>query len=322
MQKKVFYIFVFLAIPVSLFFGSRAGLAVPDKKVGKVLGISEEISLLDFNPSVIEKPIHNLPVNKTKTLVKKSSPKTLDLKCDQAFVISSDDKFTFLNKNADEPHSIASLTKLATAIVFVRSNPDWESIYEMKRSDRVNGGRIFLYSGEKIKVRDVFKTSLIASANTATEALVAISGMAKDEFVIKMNELAKELDLKNTNFVDPTGVLSGNVSTAREVSILLKKAMSYNDIAETLKIKEHSFKTASAKNKTVRSTNALLTEKAGVRGKTGYIPSAGYCFASFVEGESFDTFIIVLGAGSKYDRFSETLKIKDWLENDFYFTYK
>ena len=95
----------------------------------------------------------------------------------------------FFEKNAGEPRSIASITKLMTALVFLEHNPGWESVYKIKAEDKREGGKIYLFTGESVKVKDLFYSSLIASDNVATIALVKSTGMSEEEFVKIMNKI-------------------------------------------------------------------------------------------------------------------------------------
>lgn len=221
-------------------------------------------------------------------------------------------------KNADRKRPIASITKLMTAMVFLDNNPGWDDIYQIKREDRREGGRIYLYTGEKVRVRDLFYLSLVGSANTATIALVRSTGMSEDEFTRKMNDKARDMGLANTVFEDPTGLSDNNVSTPEEIAKFAAVALTNGDISEATLSKEYTLTTLGGRKKTVYSTDRLLGAfpQNGIRitgGKTGYLELAGYSFVGkFVDRDGREMISVVLGGESKDSRFSETRELIEW----------
>lgn len=241
--------------------------------------------------------------------------KNYSLGADKAVVLSEDGRSLYFAKNADKKQPIASITKLMTAIVFLETNPNWSDTYTITREDYVSGGRINLYLGDTVEIKDLFLTSLVPSDNGATIALVHASGLEYDEFVSRMNEKAKEMRLLKTSFVDPTGLSSENISTAREVALLAKEAFEKKEIREALILKEYSFTTKEGREKHLESTDYLLFDKGDYNfeplgGKTGYTEKAGYCFVGMFENKEGDRLIAsILNSDSKNGRFEESKSI-------------
>ena len=199
------------------------------------------------------------------------------------------------SKNPNEIRSIASITKLMTAMVFIDHNPGWKSEMEIIESDYRSGGIVYLISGEKISVYDIFHTALIASSNEAAVAMARSTGLTSDEFVKKMNEKAFELGMLNTTFTDVTGLNSTNKSTAADVVILIRSALLNNDIASAVGKAEHSIDIINKGIvRNIKSTDKILNQEFGIGdniywvegGKTGYLETAGYCFASKVSDKN------------------------------------
>ena len=292
---------------------------------GRVLGISEEYVNEYFLPvardidEAYSKDFFALQ-NFPQKINKGNMP---DLDSSSVYVYSPSSNYVFAEKNSKNIRSIASITKLMTALVFLENNPGWENIYEIKREDRVNGGRIYLYLGEKARVFDLFNLSLVASANTATKALVSSTGLSQEDFVSKMNEKAISLGLNSTNFVDPIGISSLNVSNARDLSILLKNVIANEDIKKTTKKKEYNFKTVAGILKRAYSTDGLLGKypKNSISllgGKTGFINEAGFCFAGvFEDNDGKEVISVILGASDPFTRFSETDDLISWVYSSF-----
>jgi D-alanyl-D-alanine endopeptidase (penicillin-binding protein 7) len=234
-------------------------------------------------------------------------------------VLAAQGRFFFYAKNADEVQPIASITKLMTALIFLENNPGWEKIYEITTADKVAGGRLNLFPGDNVKIKDLFYTSLVASDNGATLALVNSTGLSETEFVAKMNKKAKKLGLTKTHFVDPIGLSSNNVSTAREVALFAKVALSQKEIRQATESKEYTFVTLEGKTKKLESTDYLLfdSEKNSfsvLGGKTGYTDQAGYCFVGrFKDSSGQEVISVVLNSAGKNERFRESKTLVNWV---------
>jgi len=236
-----------------------------------------------------------------------------------AAVIDRESGALLFTYQPDEIIPIASLTKLMTALVLLDHNPGWDFIYEIKREDRREGGKIFLFLGEKVTVKDLFYLSLVASDNTAAIALVRSCRLSEEEFVKEMNEKALSFGLTKTKFSDPIGLNNNNVSTAGEVAQLVKAAFSSEDIRQATLTKEYEFKTLDGKRKKVLTTDYLLDNfpENGLKiigGKTGYTDLAGYCFAGeFTDGSGREIATVILGGQSSSQRFEETKDLVEWV---------
>lgn len=240
-------------------------------------------------------------------------------------VLDYENNVLLFNNNADQPTPIASITKLMTALVFLDHNPGWEHIYKIQKQDRREGGKIYLFLGEKITVQDLFYLSIVSSANTATVALVSSTGMSEKEFVEKMNQKAINMNLHNTHFTDPIGLSDYNISTAYEVAFLIKKALSNQDIYKATITKQYEFSTIGNRKKQVDTTNYLLKHfpSNGIKiigGKTGYTDVAGYCFAGeFINKNGNKIISVILGSKDNNSRFTETKDLVEWTYDSFRF---
>ncbi|OGF23656.1 hypothetical protein A3H66_02750 [Candidatus Falkowbacteria bacterium RIFCSPLOWO2_02_FULL_45_21] len=240
-----------------------------------------------------------------------------DFTAENGAILSASDNSLFFAKRPDQPWPIASITKLFTVYTFLDFNPGWEKSYEIKAADKREGGKIYLFTGDRVTVKDLFYFSLVGSDNTATAALVQATGLSEAEFVEKMNAKAKELGLKNTRLIDPIGLKDGNISTAREVAVFAKIILAKEDINRASLTKKYEFKTEQGRKKIIVSTNELLDDypKDGISilgGKTGYLDSSGYCLVSqFKNYEGRTIVTVVLGADSDSSRFSLTRKLVD-----------
>jgi D-alanyl-D-alanine carboxypeptidase len=164
---------------------------------------------------------------------------------------------------------------------------------------------------------------LIASDNGATLALVHATGLSEEEFIKKMNEQALKLGLLNTKFIDPVGLSDQNVSTAREVALLAKSALTREEIRQATESKDYKFTTINGKDKEIESTDYLLFDSGKnsfqvLGGKTGYTDRAGYCFVGRFKDESGREIIsVVLNSSGKNERFKESKSLVNWVFNNY-----
>ncbi len=225
-------------------------------------------------------------------------------------------------KNARQQRSLASITKLATALVFLENNPGWETEVTIQKSDYRAGGRSYIYSGEKISLKDLFNISLVASSNHATMALARATGLSAEDFVARMNNKAKELGMKQTTFIEPTGLDPANVATAEDIISLARAAFLKPEIKSATIQSEYVFKVLNnQRSEKVKNTDKLLGSYLKVlAGKTGYLDEAGYCLVSLVGGEdSQELLMVVLGSATEADRFQDLKALAQWAFDNYLF---
>jgi len=236
-----------------------------------------------------------------------------------AAVMDKDSNTILWQKNAGQVRSLASITKLMTALVFLEHNPGWQTVITMEPEDEAGGGIDHILQGEIVTVQDLFYTTLIPSDNNAAKALVRSTGFSQEEFVSLMNAKAKDLGLINTLFVEPTGLSQNNQSTALEVLELAKYAFADSNIADAVDRSTYSFQAKSGQNHQFSSTNQLLDSYLNVvAGKTGYIGDAGYCLVSeIVSEDGHHILAVVLGSDSHEGRFFDLKVMAGWVFNNF-----
>ncbi|MFA7245336.1 MAG: hypothetical protein WC070_04130 [Candidatus Magasanikbacteria bacterium] len=219
-------------------------------------------------------------------------------------------------KNTYEEHALASITKLMSALILSELNLNLEATTTVAL-DEVSGNHI--YGGDTITIADLWNISLVASSNKAILSLVDASGLSREEFVNLMNKKALNLGMVDTFFVEPTGLDARNISTASDVAILLKEALSKEEISRALNMKEVKF-FSKERNKSIQAwnTNWLLLgwvpNSLKINGgKTGYIESSLYNFTVSVENEDGNIIdVVILGAKEHEKRFTEAKRIAQW----------
>lgn len=237
-----------------------------------------------------------------------------------AMIIDQPSGLVLWQKNPDQPRSLASITKLLSALVFLDHNPGWETEIIMQPDDYLAGGIIKVYQGEKIKVRDLFNASLVISSNTATMALARSTGLSKEEFVKAMNLKAQQLGMKQSVFLEPTGLEPANLSTAADVIKLAKAAFAEEEIKKATVQKEYNFTVPlTTRNVKLENTNKLLASYLNIAaGKTGYLDEAGYCLVSEITGgNNQEVIIVVMGSQSESDRFQDLKGLAQWVFDNY-----
>jgi D-alanyl-D-alanine carboxypeptidase len=311
--------FVFLSPPI---VSEKLNLENGERFKGRIFSAVEKVinkygtPREDNNPFAVLRRGANakvgLPASPDKPVREKSKLVEYDLKGNCGAVIEADGGKAVFAKEEKKPWPIASITKLMTALVFLDNNPGWENIYEIKKEDKVEGGKINFFTGEKVKIKDLFYSSLVGSENTATLALALSTGLSEENFIKRMNEKAGQLELKQTRFFDTVGLSKDNISTASEVALIAQAAFAKEEIREATLKKKYEFKTKEGRLKTIRNTDGLLEvfPQNGIKilgGKTGYTESAGYCFVGrFTNQDGKEIISVILGAESNDSRFSET----------------
>ncbi len=216
--------------------------------------------------------------------------------------------------NADEVMPIASLTKLMTALVFLDTQPNWGKRIAYSNADSRIGAKLLIRAGDTITIRQLFNTMLIGSANNATITLVRSTGLTQAEFVRRMNAKAALFGLKQTHFVEPTGLDDGNVSTAREYAYLAKLAFGNAKIQKVTTTPVYAFSTGGGIYHRIKNSNTLL-KNASLRirgGKTGYTEEAGFSVAMITQARPNSTasyITVVLGHPSSAGRFAEAREL-------------
>ncbi len=211
------------------------------------------------------------------------------------------------DKGADVQLPIASLTKLMTAVVVLDNYNLTDTITVDSVADAQDSMKQDVKLGETMPVKSFLEIMLIESSNKSAYTLAELIGEQK--FVGLMNQKAKDLGLSDTFFVDPTGLSSGDVSTANDLLKLAEYILkNYSQIADISKLKSLYVPTFGG----VNNTDELLGEIPEiVCSKTGFTLAANGCLLLVTNNLKNSDYLInvVLGAD---DRFSEMKKLINW----------
>jgi len=222
------------------------------------------------------------------------------------------------SKNADEERSLASTTKMMTALlVLERAKPGEMVTVGPDAAEEGSAGAGFselgLQLGEELSVEDLLFALMLQSSNDAAIALADHVSGSVDQFVQDMNQRAKDLGLKHTVFFSPNGLDDRGHSTAREMARITREAMAQPEFADVVGRKFDAIPAPSGPARRVQNRNVLLWLYPGATGvKTGYTSAAGFCLVATAEREGRGVGAIVLGAPTTQDSFDDAASLLDY----------
>ncbi len=237
-----------------------------------------------------------------------------------AILIEASTGKVLYEKNKQERVAIASLTKMMSQIIILEQIEEgkinWDDIVTTSSNAAGYGGtQIYLQPGEKMTVEDMFKGVSMASANDAVVALAEYVAGSEDAFVKMMMEKANELGLKNTNFVNPTGLdEEGHYSTAEDLGIIARELVNnHPKILEFSSLYEDYLRENTENKFWLVNTNKLVRFYEGADGlKTGFTDAAKYCMTVTAKRNNMRLIAIVLGEEVSKVRNAETTALLDY----------
>lgn len=236
-----------------------------------------------------------------------------------AILIEASTGEVMYQKNANERLAPASMTKIMSLILIMENiengNLKWNDIVVVsKNASSMGGSQIFLETNEMMTVEDLVKGICIASGNDATVALAEKIAGTEKAFVKLMNDKAKNLGLKNTNFVNATGLdVEGHYSSAHDMSVMARELVRHEKILEFSSIYEDYLRKNTAKKFWLVNTNKLVKFYSYIDGlKTGYTGNAGYCLTATGKKNDMRLISVVMGEENTDNRTTDTLAMLDY----------
>ena len=222
-------------------------------------------------------------------------------------------------KNSHEKLAPASMTKIMSMLVIVESIEkgviNWDDVVTVsENASSMGGSQILLETGEKMKVSDLFKGIAVASGNDAVVALAETIAGTVDEFVNMMNNKAKELGLKDTNFKNPHGLDEANhYSSAYDMSIMAKELIKHEKVLEFTSIYEDYLRKGTDREFWLVNTNKLVRFYSGADGlKTGYTSTAGYCLTATAKKNNVRLIAVAMNEPTSSTRNAEISSMLDY----------
>lgn len=230
------------------------------------------------------------------------------------FVLDVDSGVTIYEKNSRLSLYPASATKIMTALVALEyfNQDDILKVDDAEFYPAVMG----LEPGEEISFINILHGLLIPSGNDAAHAIASNYPGGYDAFVQRMNEKADEIGLRDTSFLNPSGLnQEGHITSAWDLGQMTAVALRNELFAEIVQKRAVTVYGTEGEKHILKTTNRLLGEVRGVKGvKTGFTQEAGEVLVTLAERNSRRVLVVVL---KSQDRFGETRSLIEWVFNNF-----
>ena len=238
------------------------------------------------------------------------------LRSHSVYVLDASNESVVLSRQSDVPMPIASITKLMTALVVLEAGQPLDEDVEITAEDRdPRGGESRLAVGTRLTRGDLMHLALMSSENRAAHALGRTYPGGMAACVHAMNLKARQLEMLNTRFVEPTGLSSENVASSEDLAKLVMAAAKVptiqhysTDPSYAVLVHRHAVEFRNTDSLVANPTWTIIVQK------TGYIAEAGRCLVmnAIVEGRS--VVIVLLDSAGKLSRIADANRIRRWLE--------
>ena len=210
-----------------------------------------------------------------------------DITAPSAVLMDADSGEVLFSKNPHEVRACASITKVMTLDLVMEALDSGklkltDTITASEHASSMGGSDIWLEPGETMSADDMIKATIVASANDAAVALAEHLCGSEDEFVVKMNEKAKQLGMKETVFKNCNGLdEDGHVTSAYDVALMSRDLIRHMQIFKYSGIWMDELRGGKTQ---IVNTNKLLKTYTGITGlKTGTTSQAGSCISATAE---------------------------------------
>ncbi len=247
----------------------------------------------------------------------------LDLRSSVALVIDQDTREVLLRKNDQAVLPIASLTKLMTGLVISEAQLPMSEMITITQADvdTEKGSSSRLAVGSVLSRGDLLHLALMSSENRAAHALGRTFPGGLDAFVSRMNARAKALGMRDTRYVEPTGLSSQNQSSANDLATLVGAAYKEPMLRE---LSTSPGREIAVGHRTLQynNTNRLVKSPQWDIGlqKTGYISEAGQCLVMQAQVSGRKLIMVFLDSAGKLSRIGDAERVRRWLEKSAHLT--
>ncbi len=241
----------------------------------------------------------------------------LDLRSSVALVIDQDTNEVLLRKNDQAVLPIASLTKLMTGLVIAEARLPSSELITITQDDvdTEKGSRSRLAVGSVLSRGDLLHLALMSSENRAAHALGRTFPGGLDAFVSRMNARAQVLGMRDTRYVEPTGLSSRNQSSAQDLATLVAAAYKEPVLRE---LSTSPGREVEVGHRTLQynNTNRLVKSPQWDIGlqKTGYISEAGQCLVMQAHVAGRKLIMVFLDSAGKLSRIADAERVRRWVE--------
>jgi serine-type D-Ala-D-Ala endopeptidase (penicillin-binding protein 7) len=241
----------------------------------------------------------------------------LDVRSSSVIVMDAADASVLYSRQAQRAVPIASITKLMTALVVLDAGQPLDELIEVsvadRRLERTSASRLAI--GSKLSRGDLLHLALMSSENTAAHAIARAYPGGLPACIKAMNARARALGMKSARFTDPTGLSSGNVSSAADLAKLVA-ASAADPTIRTFSTQASHTVAVGRQLLEFRNTNTLVTKADWdiMVQKTGFTNDAGQCLVMKAVIRERPVLIVLLNSFGKYTRVADARRIRKWME--------
>ena len=244
-------------------------------------------------------------------------PDPLALRSSVALVVDPRNGKILYDKNSSAVLPIASLTKLMTAMVVLDGGQPLDEKIRIEAEDRDTErySTSHLPVGTELTRAELMQLALMSSENRAAHALARSYPGGVTAFVAAANRKAREIGMWDSVFLDPTGLSASNVSTARDLALLVARSARYPEIRRFSVASQLQVRTAYG-TRVFHTTNPLVgNQQWGLTvQKTGFINEAGNCVVMQARVNGRQMIIVLLDSQGRYSRVADANRIRRFLE--------
>ncbi|MGM3174291.1 D-alanyl-D-alanine endopeptidase [Dickeya lacustris] len=268
---------------------------------------------------LLSSPFSLLPPAFAKTPLTQQAPARQEIASGSAMVVDLGNGEVLYSTNPDVVVPIASVTKLMTAMVVLDANQplDERISVDISQTKEMKGIYSRVRLGSEISRHDMLLLALMSSENRAAASLAHHYRGGYAAFIAAMNAKAKALGMAHTRYVEPTGLSTSNVSTARDLTKLLIASRQYPLLSQlsTTQEKTATF-THPVYSEPFRNTNHLIYRSNWniQLTKTGFTNQAGHCLVMRTVIKGRPVALVVLDAFGKFTHFADANRLRNWLE--------
>lgn len=310
-----------------------------------VVQLDDDVQLSDLAEYILlqqNQPLVNRPTDMPKrTHISGGQSGYLPLNSSAALVVDAQNGKVLYQKNSDSVMSIASITKLMSAMVLLDSKPNMNQIISIQDADvdRLKGSSSRLPVGTRLSREEMLHLGLMSSENRAIHALARNYSGGLNAFMRAMNAKAQALGMKDTVFYDPTGLDPRNRSTAEDLVKMVQAAHKYDkirhysthnngsvwvkatikktvNVKRGRKIKKVTQNVTQSRQVNYRNTNKLIRNgdwDISLQ-KTGYIREAGRCMVVYARINKRPVIMVLMNSASSSQRTDDAYTMRSWLQ--------
>ena len=233
---------------------------------------------------------------------------SLEINAKSAVLMDAKTGTVLFMKNASEALPPASVTKIMTLLLVAEAIDNGsisldDTVFVSANAASMGGSQIFIKEGEEFSIRDLLKSTVIASANDAAVALAETISGTEEGFVARMNERAAQLGMKNTHFENATGLddtVTNHLTSAYDIALMSRELIKHGCVTEYSNVWQDSIRNGEF---ILTNTNRLVRYYDGCTGlKTGSTDKAGFCVSATANRDGMHLIAVVMGAETRDER--------------------